>query len=300
MDTTILGKTGIEVTRLGLGAAEIRDLTGTEGTRTAGQVLNDALDRGINFLDTAACYGNSEELIGATVAHRRQEYALATKCGHSDGIGGRSWNAKIVQNNIDRSLRRLKTDHLDIVQLHSCGVDVLERGEVNEALVQAKESGKTRFIGYSGDNEGALWAIESGIFDTLQTSFSLVDQHARSRLLEPAAARGMGIIIKRPIGNAVWGATSTPRTYNDDYLDRARAMASIGPVPGAPDDPILLALGFVFAHDQVDTAIVGTLNPSHLNSNIDMVETRLPIAAEAVEELRSRFDALGETWFQLQ
>ena len=300
MDTRVLGKTGLEVSRLGLGLAEIRDLAGDEGTRLAGQVLNEALDSGINFLDTAACYGNSEELIGSTVAHRRSEYILATKCGHlDDSSGGRAWTAKIVQDNIDRSLKRLGTDHLDIVQLHSCGLDVLERGEVNEALVKAKDSGKTRFIGYSGDNEDALWAVESGIFDTLQTSLSLVDQHARTRLLEPAEARGMGIIIKRPIGNAVWGKASTPRAYDDAYLDRAAAMAGMGPVPGAPEDPILLALGFVFAHDQVDTAIVGTLNPSHLRSNIDMVERGIDIPPETVEELHRRYDLLGESWLQL-
>ena len=298
VETTILGKTDIEVSRLGLGLAEIRDLSGPAGTDQAAQVINGALDSGINFLDTAACYGNSEELIGNTVAHRRDEYALATKCGHSDGLSSRSWTAETVRDSIDRSLRRLKTDHLDIVQIHSCGLDVLKRGEVTEELVKARDAGKTRFIGYSGDNEDALWAVQSGIFDTLQTSLSLVDQHAATRLLEPAEAQDMGVIVKRPIGNAVWGRDSTPRPYDNAYLDRARAMAEIGPVPGAPDDPILLALGFIFAHDQVDTAIAGTLNPSHLRSNIDMVENLLPIPAEAVEELRRRYDTLGEQWRQ--
>jgi len=298
METTTLGKTGIEVSRLGLGLAEIRDLSGRDGTDQAARVLNGALDSGINFLDTAECYGNSEELIGKTVAHRRDEYALATKCGHSDGLGGPSWTASTVRESIDRSLRRLKTDRVDIIQLHSCELEVLKRGEVTEELVKARDAGKTRFIGYSGDNEDALWAVESGIFDTLQTSLSLVDQHAATRLLEPAEAQDMGVIVKRPIGNALWGRDTTTRAYNNTYLDRARKMAEMGPLPGAPDDPILLALGFIFAHDQVDTAIVGTLNPSHLRSNIDMVETQLPIAAEAVEELRRRYELLGEQWYQ--
>ena len=297
METVALGSTGIQVTRLGIGLSEIGS---TElGIYTVEKLLNMGLDAGINFLDTAACYGNSEELVGMTVSQRRSEYTLATKCGHVAGdYKGEAWTAALVTDSIERSLKLMKTDYVDLVQLHSCKIDVLEQGDVIEALIKARDAGKTRFIGYSGDNEDALWAVESGIFDTLQTSLSLVDQHAATRLLEPAEAQDMGVIVKRPIGNALWGRDTTTRAYNNTYLDRARKMAEMGPLPGAPDDPILLALGFIFAHDQVDTAIVGTLNPSHLRSNIDMVETQLPIAAEAVEELRRRYELLGEQWYQ--
>ena len=298
MQTTNLGNTGMKVSRLGFGLFQLSTLDGPGGVEQAGRLVSAGLDSGINFLDTAACYGVSEELIGATVAHRREEYILATKCGHAVGeVTGRPWTAVTVEASIDRSLRRLKTDHLDIVQLHSCDLEVLERGEVVEALADAKRSGKTRFIGYSGDNEAARWAVESGKFDTLQTSLNLVDQHARTKLLEPAEAGGMGIIIKRPIGNAAWGKDRVSKSPAE-YFDRAQAMVSMGPVPGAPEDPILLALGFVFAHDEVDTAIVGTASLPHLRSNIEVVERRLPIAAEAVEELRRRFDQLGERWLQ--
>ena len=70
---------------------------------------------------------------------------------------------------------------MDIVQLHSCNVDVLERGDAIDALIRAREAGKTRFAGFSGDNDAAKWAVESGIFATLQTSYNLVDQHAARR-----------------------------------------------------------------------------------------------------------------------
>jgi aryl-alcohol dehydrogenase-like predicted oxidoreductase len=83
---------------------------------------------------------------------------------------------------------------------------VLERGDVIRALQDARDAGKTRFIGYSGDNEEALWAVRSGVFDTLQTSFNLVDQRARRELLPAAVEQGMGILIKRPMGNGTWGA----------------------------------------------------------------------------------------------
>ena len=308
MEKKNFGSTGLKVTCLGLGLAEISRQERSGEVAEAGWVLNAALDGGINFLDTAACYGTTEELIGATVAHRRNEYILATKCGHvtDDGAVGKpwteheEWTAQAVEKSIERSLRRLRTDYLDLVQLHSCGVYVLERGEVIEALVEAKRSGKTRFIGYSGDNEAARWAIDSGLFDTLQTSFNLVEQHARTKqLFTLAKTKGMGIIIKRPIANGAWGKDRSPYSYADEYFRRARIMAQMGPLPGAPEDPILLAMGFVFAHPEIDTVIAGTHNPSHVRSNIELVEHRLPVPPETVAELHRRFDEVGEKWSQL-
>lgn len=304
MQMTTLGNTGLKVSRLGAGLAEIGEQLTIADIEQASQVLNAALDGGINFLDTAACYGVSEEVIGRTIAHRRDEYILASKCGHvTGGYMGEPWTAQTITESIDRSLARLRTDYLDLVQLHSCGVDVLEQGEVTEAVLKAKAAGKTRFMGYSGDNEAARWAVDSGLFDTLQTSFNLVDQHARTRLFPLAEARGMGIIIKRPIANAAWGAERAPRYGRagraDEYFRRAQVMARLGPIPDAPDDRILLAMGFVFAHPEVDTAIVGTRNPSHMLADIELLERGLLIQREAVEALRLRFDQVEEQWVQL-
>jgi len=299
METRTFGNTNLEVSRLGAGLAEIGHRLTLADEKQAAQVLNTALDGGINFLDTAACYGISEELIGRTVAHRRQEYVLATKCGHvAGGYEGEEWTAQTIRDSIDRSLVRIKTDYLDLVQLHSCGVDILERGDVIEALLDAKQAGKTRFVGYSGDNEAAAWAVESGLFDTLQTSFNLVDQRARTHLFPRAKAKGMGIIAKRPIANGAWGASESPSDYADVYFERAKEMAALGPIPEAPEHRILLSLGFTFAHDDVDVIIVGTHNPEHMKTNLTWVESELPIAAEAVEELHRRFEQIGAGWAQ--
>jgi hypothetical protein len=285
MEMKTLGKTGLEVSRLGAGLAEMGHLTDVS---VAGRLLNIALDAGINFLDTAACYGDSEVLIGKTVADRQDEYILATKAGHvTVGYEGEAWTAETIHDSIDRSLERMRTDHLDLVQLHSCGVDVLERGEVIQALLDAKASGKVRFIGYSGDGEAAQWAIDSGHFDTLQTSFNLLDQAPLEATLPKAEAAGMGIIIKRPIANAVWG--NPEGSGRETYRARAQAMQARGPIPEAPEDPIALALGFLLAHDEVDTAIVGTRDPDHMRENIQIVERDLPISSQAVEALHQRF-----------
>jgi aryl-alcohol dehydrogenase-like predicted oxidoreductase len=179
--------------------------------------------------------------------------------------------------------------------LHSCGLDILQQGDVIRALLDAKQAGRTRYIGYSGDNEAARWAVESGHFDTLQTSFNPVDQSARTHLFPQATARGIGIIAKRPIANAAWGGNSGAP---GPYQQRAQIMTDIGPVPEAPDDPILLALGFTLGHEAIDTAIVGTKNPDHLRANIKMVEEALPIAGEAIVELQQRYDRLADDWRQ--
>ena len=305
MERVTFGKTGLTVGRLGLGLSEIGHILTMADIEQAGKVINTALDNGINFLDTAACYGISEEIVGMTVSSRRDEYVLATKAGHvAGGYQGEEWTAKTVADSIDRSLERLRTDHLDVVLLHSCGTDVLERGDVIRALQDAKEAGKTRFIGYSGDNEGARWAVDSDLFDALETSYNLVDQKARNGVLQAADEKGMGIVAKRSIANAVWGAREDPAAYpniphySEAYFRRAQEMLALGPVPGAPEDRILLALGFTFARPEVDVAIVGTLNPAHMASNLELVERGPLIDAATVEELYRRFDRLGGDWEQ--
>ena len=298
MDYVALENTGLQVSRLGIGLAEIGE-TDVEVSQVD-RLLNAALDAGINFLDTAACYGHSEELIGRTVAGRRVEFSLATKCGHvAGGYEGQAWSAQTIADSIDRSLARLQTDHVDLVQLHSCDLATLERGEVVEALLRAKQQGKTRLIGYSGDNAAARWAVASGHFETLQTSFSLVDQKARRDLFDAAEAAGLGIIVKRPIANGVWGRDRSPSSYAHTYFKRARAMAAAGPITAAPDDPVALALGFALAHPAVDTAIVGTLNPDHLGRNVEMLAAGLSLPDEAIAALNRRFDNLGRKWPQL-
>ena len=305
METTTLGKTGLEISRLGIGLSETGFNLSQAEEDQATKVLNTALDRGINFLDTAACYDLSEEQVGAAVSHRRSEYVLATKAGHFLPRGeGEDWTADVITNSIDRSLQRMKTDHVDVLQLHSCTVEILERGDVIEALQRVRDAGKTSFIGYSGDNENAEWAVNSGIFDTLQTSYNLVDQKARYNLLPAAEKQGMGVIIKRPIGNAVWGAKADPHpyahipSYTEEYFRRGQVMQSEGPLPEEPGDRILTALGFVMANENVDVAIVGTQRPHHLESNIELMNNSLPIASAPVTELQERYDRLSDDWEQ--
>ncbi len=300
MEMRKFGNTDMTISRLGVGMSEIGFELSLAEEKQAGDVLNSALDAGVNFLDTSACYDVSEEQLGRAVSHRRRDYYLATKAGHvAGGYEGEAWTAQTITDSIDRSLSRMKTDYIDLLQLHSCGVDVLEKGEAIRAVQDAQQAGKVRYIGYSGDNEAAAWAVDSGLFASLQTSFNLVEQKARYGLLQAAKAQGMGVIIKRPIANGAWGAPKSPSGYADQYWERAQLLEQMGPIEGAPANRILLALGFTLAHDAVDTAIVGTQNPAHMRANLRWVEEDLPIDPAAVAELHRRFDEVGRDWVQL-
>ncbi len=128
MEKRQLGKTDMLVSILGFGGAEI----GFEGAtaETVARLLNSALDAGLNVIDTAECYEGSEELIGAAVGHRRDEFYLFTKVGHPKGVGSEDWSTASILQSIERSLRRLQTDRLDLVQLHGCSEAILRKGDV--------------------------------------------------------------------------------------------------------------------------------------------------------------------------
>ena len=219
MEYRNLGKTKLEVSCLGFGGAEIGQEEATQ--ETVSELLGSAFEAGLNFVDTAAAYLKSEEMIGKAIEGRRQEIVLISKCGAVDGFTRSDWSKDGILETIQRSLQRLRTDYLDVAQLHSCGSEILARGEAIEALIVAKERGYTRYAGYSGDGEDAKAAIETGFFDTLQTSISIADQEAIDLTIPLAREREMGIIAKRPIANAVWRHDSKPdEPYHHEYWDR--------------------------------------------------------------------------------
>ena len=304
MIKSVLGNTGLEVSQLGIGLAGIGHLElDDNGLKQAGLVLNTALDLGINFFDTAECYENSETIVGKVVKDRRQEYILATKCGHLiEDYGGdehANWSKDGIQTSIERSLLRLQTDYVDLIQLHSPLLDILKKGEVIEELEKLKKEGKTRFIGCSGDNEVALWAAKCGVFDTIQTSFNITDQLARQELFQYIRQHNLGLIAKRPIANAAWGAVTSPSEYANEYFERAKTLLKLGPVVDSPDDRFVLSIGFVLGHEEIDTAIIGTSNSEHLIENVKVIENKLPISNSTILDLHRRFDNEGKNWKQL-
>ncbi len=301
MTYTELGSTGLSISRLGVGMAEIGFQLSADDVETTRRVLGRALDLGINFIDTAGCYGVAEALIGQAVAGRRGEFVLASKTGHmTDGCSDDGWDYESVLASIDRSLQRMQTEVIDLMQLHTCDIPTLERGEAIRALKDAKAQGKIRFLGYSGDNEAAIWAARSGEFDVIQTSFNLVDQGARRGLLQEVRSRSLGLIAKRPILNGVWRAESDPDPYGNgygsEYFQRQKKVAGSDRLPGEPNDRIAASLGFTLGHPEVSVAIVGTKNPDHLQSNISIADD--PVSDEFISAAHEAFDRFGGSWEQ--
>ncbi|MCC7388880.1 MAG: aldo/keto reductase [Phycisphaerales bacterium] len=292
-----LGKTGLEVTVLGFGGAEVG--YGRTEQAIVDELLNSALDQGLDAIDTAECYAISEDLIGNAVSHRRDDYFLFTKVGHWAPEGVDGWSAEGVAASIDRSLRRLKTDHVDLVHLHSCALDVLEKGEVTEALEKAKEAGKTRFIGYSGDSLAARFAVETGRFDTLMTSISICDQEAIDLTLPLCREKDMGVIVKRGIANAVWRYDSEPEQgYHQEYYRRLKELdydftKGAAREDTGPDGAAGIAMRFVLGLPGVHTTVVGTTNPKRFAQNAELTKAG-PLAAAQVEAIRARWKEVAK------
>ena len=279
------------VSVLGFGGSEI----GYEraAARTVARLLGTALDAGLNVIDTAECYEESEALIGAAIGARRSECYLLTKCGHPRGFGRGDWRSASLLASIERSLKRLRTDRLDLIQLHSCSLADLRRGDAVEALEQARERGWARYIGYSGDGEAARYAVECGRFDTLQTSVSVADQEALELTLPLAASRQMGVIAKRPLANAAWRYARKPaEPYYQAYWSRLRALDYPFLRPGS-DVAVATALRFTLAAPGVHTAIVGTKRPERWTENARLLEAG-PLPAAEVEAIRARWRRIAD------
>jgi len=292
MEKRQFGKTDMQVSVLGFGGAEI----GYNPNQTQEDVnilLDSALDAGLNVIDTAAAYKTSEKMIGKAVGKRRKDFYLLTKCGALDGFTRSDWSKKGILETIEMSLRNLKTDYLDIAQLHSCDSEVLRRGEVIEALQRAQEKGYTRFLGYSGDNEDARTAIEMDIFDSLQISVSIADQTPIDENIRLASEKGLGVIAKRPIANAVWRHDSKPgESYHHEYWDRIQKL-KFDFLGKSLEEATATALRFTLSVQGVSVAIVGTTKPQRWQENARFVAEG-NLSSEEYEAIRDRWREIAD------
>ena len=296
MEMRQFGKTDMRVSVLGFGAAEIGFEEADQ--QTVNTLLGSALDAGLNVIDTGECYRNSEEMIGHAVSDRRDDYYLFTKCGHPHGVeSGANWTQDSLLESIQRSLRRLQTDHLDIVHLHSCGEDVLRKGEAIGALQTARERGYTRYIGYSGDGHAAQYAAERGVFDSLQTSISIADQEAIEMALPLARKHEMGVIAKRPIANVAWKTSHKPISgYHREYWERLRKLNYPFLHTSNLDKAVSMALRFSLSVPGVHLAIVGTTKQERWKQNAALLESGR-LRDEEFNEIRERWcEVAPKTW----
>ncbi len=298
--TRALGRTGFEVTILGYGAMELRGEPHGPAIddADAGRLLNELLDAGINLIDTSVDYGRSEELIGRHVGSRRDEYFLASKCGCPlSPTPGRTppyphdHSAANVRAGVEQSLRRLRTDRLDLVQVHMSPTRAqMEDDGTIEELQRLREEGKVRFLGMSGILPNLAEHILMDAFDVFQIPYSAL-QPEHDELIRRAAQAGAGVLIR---GGAARGTTSADKAWRPQPIGLSENVAR-DRWEAAGLDQLLdgmsrheFVLRFTLSHPALSSTIVGTSNLTHLRENVE-IASRGPLAddlyAEAVHRL---------------
>ena len=288
-----LGRTGLQVTTLGYGAMELRGAPrGREvSDEAADRILNALLDAGVNYIDTSIDYGLSEERIGQFISGRRSEYYLASKCGcfvaDEAAAGGRFPHVFTRENivaGVNQSLARMKTDYLDLVQFHASPTKAeLEEHGGLQALLDLQKEGKVRYVGMSGTLPNIREHIEMGVFDAFQIPYSAL-QRDHEAVISEAASGGAGIVIR---GGAAKGG---PGKEEGSYWDSWQA-AGIDDLLGNMSC-MEFVLRFTYSHPDLDTTIVGTVNPAHLQDNLSAL-LKGPLPQDFYAEAKSRLAAAG-------
>lgn len=288
MDIRSYGNSGISLPVLGFGAGLIGDPAMDE--QYVGYFVNQIVDAGINFIDTARGYGLSEERIGRHLSWRRKDFILSTKVGY--GIPGyQDWTYDCVAAGVHHALKVLQTDYIDIVHLHSCPIETLRRGEVVNALHAMVSQGKVRVAAYSGENKALEFALNTGLFGGLMSSINIFDQRSLHAIVPSSIHRGIGYIAKRPIGNAPWLHPSRPvGHYCEEYWVRMNAMKLTFKA-----DWLDVALRFSAFAPGISSAIIGTTNLDHIKKNVEII-AKGPLDPQTIETIQTAFRQNDNHW----
>ena len=282
MTTSVLGRTGLEVTRLGYGAMALRESSDDVSER----VLNAVLDAGITFIDTSNDYGLSEEMIGKYVSARRSEYYLATKCGCPAGGGGHVWTRENLFRGLHESLERLKTDYVDIMQLHNANADDVDQGGLVDALEEMREQGKVRWIGASAVLPSIATFVERERFDEYQIPYSALEP-AHEEVIGNAARSGAGTVIRGGVQQGEPGLSSKGRPERWTAFE----AAGLDELRGSGESRTAFMLRYTLAHPGLHTTIVGTQDLDHLRENVEAAE-RGPLPPDVYAEAKRRLQAV--------
>jgi aryl-alcohol dehydrogenase-like predicted oxidoreductase len=295
----VLGRTGVEVSALGYGAMELRG--GGHGPAIddadAGRLLNAVLDGGIDLIDTSIDYGRSEELIGRFLSDRREEFFLASKCGcmldlPDDAMPPypHDWSAANVRAGIEQSLRRLRTDRLDLLQVHlSPTREQMAADGTIEEMMALRAEGKIRFIGMSGILPNLAEHIAMGVFDVFQIPYSAV-QREHEELVAQAAGTGAGVLLR---GGVARGATAEEKAWAPQTIGLAEGEAQRRWELGELEDSLdgmsrhEFVLRFTISNPGCSSTIVGTSNIAHLGSNL-AIAAKGPLPQDLYEEAKRR------------
>lgn len=275
MEKRLLGKTGLEISQLSLGGMELRYLDESSADR----LLNTALDEGINYIDTAPEYALSEYYIGQALAHRRSEFYIATKAGDNlTGVGAKYvYDKNTIMSNLEQSLRFLKTDYVDVLQLHGVIPEFLLGGlgsEAMEALRLAKKSGKARHIGLSIRNgqpneygypatfayNSLLRFCEWADIEVVQLVYGGMTRICENVIQYAHDNYGIGIVTRGAI-----------KSYDDSY-DKKYEASGISELFETGESKTSFLLRFSMSHPGVSSVVIGSKNVEHILDNIHAAE----------------------------
>jgi len=306
MQYRTLGRTGIQVTPYALGAMMLGSLGNpdrSEGIR----IIHRALDAGINFVDTADRYGDSEEVVGEALAGRRDDVVLATKFWGpvDDDLNHRGASRRWIMQAVERSLRRLRTDHIDLYQLHRPD-PATDIDETLSALTDLVRQGKVRAIGSSSMRGSeiveAQWMSERRGFErfrTEQPNYSLIDREIEREILPVAQRYGMGTLIYSPLAGGTLTGRYRAGAANDNFRSSRTGMRHFRDErrPAAVEVLLVLAdevgirlthlaMAFVIAHPGVTSAIAGPRTMEQLEDTLAGVDVALS------DDVLDRIDAI--------
>ena len=262
-----LGRTNLQVSEISLGTVELgmdygipaRGAHRRPSEVDAARLLNCALDLGVNLIDTAQAYGESEAIIGRALKLRRDDYILATKIPTLswEGYSGAELR-KRVEVSITESLRALQTDIIDLLYIHNATPELIQQGEIVEIMERAQQMGYARFIGATTYGEAApLAVLEDGHFDCIQVAYNLLDRQFEERVLPLAGEHGVGVVIRSVLlkGALTYRYVHLPEALRElrEAVDAVNSLCSTQS-SNLPE----LAYRFVLRHPVVSTALVGT------------------------------------------
>jgi len=302
LEKRTLGRTGLEVTALGFGAMELRG----ESSRwarplpagQAARVLNAVLDEGVNFIDTSIDYGESEALIGEAISRRREEYFLASKAGcpwdeatlagAAQGPLPHDFSPAHIREGLERSLRLLRTDHLDLLQLHiSPSLETIKTCGVLETLAALRDEGKVRFIGSSSTVPHIWDLVSTGAFDAFQIPYSALERDHET-VIAQAHDAGAGVIVRGGVARGGF----RPGTLVTRNLWEAWDAAKLDELLEEGQTRVEFVLRYTLGHPGVSTIIVGTADIDHLRDNLAGALLG-PLSPDVLEEAKRRLDAAG-------
>ncbi|HUQ78549.1 MAG TPA: aldo/keto reductase [Patescibacteria group bacterium] len=288
MEYRELGKTGIRVSEVGFGAWAIGgDAWGPVEDGDSIAAMERALELGVNVIDTADVYGDghSEKLVGEVIAGRRQDVVVSTKGGlmghHRDPEQGPVYDrpSKVTEA-FEASLRRLRTDYIDVYWCHIWWDNDRETEAFTRAFEELKDSGKARAVGISTDNIDHLRHFgETGVIDAVQLDYSILNRKPESDLLPYAEEHALGAVIRGPLFKGLltgkFGSESTfgPGDIRHGWPSEpwyAESMAKVGRLRRLVREdqtPGQLALRFVLGHPAVSVTIPGAKNPNQVEQN---------------------------------